>query len=215
MNGSLILIAKEPAPGRAKTRLCPPCTPPQAAALARASLLDTLAVLARTPARRRVLAFDGEGGERWLPRGFELIAQRGDGLARRLAAAFEDVDGPALLVGMDTPQLTSALLLSGLQALTRPGVDAVLGPAHDGGYWSIGLRAPCAEAFAGVPMSVEGTCAAQREALLRCGLATHELPALRDVDTIADAREVARLAPWSRFAAALRTIETPAGGLAA
>jgi uncharacterized protein len=215
MSAALILIAKEPSPGRVKTRLCPPCTPSQAAALARAALLDSIAVLSRTPAARRVLVFDGDGGERWCPRGFELIQQRGHGLAERLAAAFEDVGGPALLVGMDTPQLTSALLLSGLGALSRPGVDAVLGPALDGGYWSIGLRTPCAQAFAGVPMSVAETCDAQRDALRRCKLPTLELPALRDIDTIADARAVAKLAPWSRFAAALASIEEASTGLAA
>ena len=73
-------------------------------------------MVARTPATRRVLVFDGDG-ERWLPPGFELIPQRGDGLAERLAAAFEDVGEPALLVGMDTPQLTPELLRRGDRAL--------------------------------------------------------------------------------------------------
>ena len=66
--------------------------------------------------------------------------QRGDGLAERLAAAFADAGGPAFLVGMDTPQVTPALLAPGCAALER--ADAVFGPALDGGYWAIGLRAP-------------------------------------------------------------------------
>src|SRR5437764_2346559 len=98
---ALLVLAKEPLPGRAKTRLTPPYTPWQAAELAGASLLDTLDAVARTPAARRVLVFDGDG-RRWRPPGFELIEQRGAGLAERLAAAFSEVDGPALLVGMDT-----------------------------------------------------------------------------------------------------------------
>src|ERR1700739_476099 len=115
-SAALLVIAKEPLPGRAKTRLSPPCTPEQAAWLAASALRDTLDVVGRTPVARRVLVFEGDG-ERWRPPGFELLQQRGDGLADRLAAAFEDVDGPALLVGMDTPQLTPELLMDGLDAL--------------------------------------------------------------------------------------------------
>jgi hypothetical protein len=202
---TLLVIAKEPAPGRVKTRLCPPCSRGQAAALAAAALRDTLDVVARTPAVRRVLVFDGHRGERWCPPGFELIPQRGGGLAERLACAFVDVGEPALLVGMDTPQLTRALLVDGIDALARPDVDAVLGPAEDGGYWSVGLkRAQAAAAvFAGIPMSEPWTCAAQRARLDRLGLRTHEQRRLRDVDTIEDAWAVARRAPRSWFAAEL------------
>jgi glycosyltransferase A (GT-A) superfamily protein (DUF2064 family) len=105
---ALLVIAKEPIAGRAKTRLTPPCTAEQAAALAAAALHDTLKTVARTPAARRVLVFEGDP-TRWLPRSFEHIPQSGDGLAERLVNAFEDVAQPALLVGMDTPQLTPAL----------------------------------------------------------------------------------------------------------
>ena len=153
---ALIVIAKEPVPGRAKTRLSPPCTPTQAAALARAALLDTLDVVGRTPAERRVLVFDGDPRQ-FRRRGLEVIRQRGAGLGERLAAAFEDVAGPALLVGMDTPQLTPRLLLDGVRALSTPTVDAVLGRAADGGYWSIGFKRHAASAFAGVPMSCSNT----------------------------------------------------------
>ena len=76
---ALLVIAKQPVPGRVKTRLCPPCTPDQAAALAEASLLDTLAAVAATPASRRVLVFEGDP-EPWCPAGFDTFAQRGDGL---------------------------------------------------------------------------------------------------------------------------------------
>jgi hypothetical protein len=213
---ALLVIAKAPLPGYAKTRLCPPCTAEQAAALAQAALLDTLAVLARTPATRRVLVFEDAGlagaARSWRPPGFELIAQRGEGLAERLAAAFEDVAQPALLVGMDTPQLTVELLLEGIAALSRPDVDAVLGPALDGGYWSVGLQRPSREVFAGVPMSESFTCSAQRTRIRQLGLRLHEQPPLLDVDTIDAARAVARLAPDTRFAAALAGIDgTPAG----
>jgi rSAM/selenodomain-associated transferase 1 len=198
MGATLIVIAKAPVPGRVKTRLCPPCTPRQAAALAEAALRDTLDAALRSRAARRVLALDGAPGP-WLPPGFEVLPQRGDGLAERLANAFADAGGPAFLVGMDTPQLTPQLLDAGLEACA----DAVLGLTYDGGYWGIGLRAPDRAVFAGVPMSAAVTGAFQRARLEQLGLATARLPALRDVDTIADAEAVARAAPHTRFAAAL------------
>jgi uncharacterized protein len=205
---ALVVIAKSPAPGRVKTRLTPPCSPQQAAHLAGAALGDTLtaAALARR-ATRRVLVLDGAPGG-WVPRGFEVMAQRGDGLAARLAAAFEDVGGPAFLVGMDTPQVTPQLLDAGLAALD--GADAAFGAALDGGYWGIGLRRADPAAFRGVPMSEATTGLAQRARLAALGLRTAVLPPLRDVDTIADARAVAADAPATRFAATLATIERAA-----
>jgi uncharacterized protein len=201
---ALLVIAKEPIAGHAKTRMCPPCTPEQAARLAAAALGDTLRTVARTPAARRVLVFEGDA-RRWTPSGFEHVAQRGAGLAERLASAFIDVGAPALLVGMDTPQLTPGLLLDGLAALTRPDVDAVLGPATDGGYWSIGLADPtlAERVFAGIPMSEPATCAVQRERLRMLGLRIHEQPPLTDIDTFADAQTVAALAPGTAFARVL------------
>jgi rSAM/selenodomain-associated transferase 1 len=202
---SLIVIAKEPVPGRCKTRLCPPLTPGEAAAVAEAALADTLATVAATPAGRHVLVLDGRPGA-WLPPGFEVFGQSRGGLDRRLAAAFDGVGGPALLVGMDTPQLTPRLLGDGIRALAGERCDAVLGPAADGGYWAIGLRRPRPEVFIGVPMSTERTAAAQRRRLEGLGLRRRELPELRDVDTFEDARAVAALAPRSRFAATLERV---------
>jgi uncharacterized protein len=205
---SLIVIAKAPVAGRVKTRLTPPFTPEQAAGLAAAALVDTLAAGTRAwRAERRVLVLDGEPGA-WVPDGFEVLPQRGDGLAERLAAAFDDVGGPAFLVGMDTPQVTPALLEAGLDAVLSGG--AALGAALDGGYWGIGLREADARAFDGVPMSEDNTGAVQRARLAILGLRTAILPPLRDIDTIADARAVAREAPDGRFAAALAEVEPEA-----
>lgn len=202
---ALLVIAKDPLPGRAKTRLTPPCSPADAAKLAEAALLDTLDVVSRTPAARKVLVLDG-AAERWRRYGFEVIPQRGAEFSQRLAAAFSDVSGPALLVGMDTPQLTPELLLDGLRALSRPDVDAVLGRALDGGYWSVGLAGKATEVFSGVPMSTDTTWMFQRRRMHELGLRIHEQPALRDVDTIEDARAVARQAPGTLFAGALAAI---------
>jgi uncharacterized protein len=198
---TVIVIAKAPQPGRSKTRLSPPLTLDAAARLAEASLRDTLSCVARVPAVRRVVALEGDPGP-WLPRGFELVPQRGAGLDQRLAAAFEDVGGPAVLIGMDTPQLHPALLGHALAELER--ADAVLGPALDGGYWSIGLREPRRELLDGVPMSSHDTCRAQLARLAEHGLSVTQLPPLRDVDLFDDARAVARLVPRSHFATALR-----------
>ena len=198
MGPTLIVIAKAPVAGRVKTRLCPPCTPAQAAALAAAALRDTLAAASRCSAARRVIALDGAMR---LPPGFEVVPQRGAGLAERLAAAFADVGGPAFLIGMDTPQVTPRLLDAGLAASAYG--DAALGGALDGGYWGIGLRRPHPAVFRGVPMSARDTAAVQRARLAELGLAPAILPPLRDVDTIADARAVAHAAPDTHFAAAL------------
>ena len=200
---ALVVIAKAPVVGRSKTRLCPPCSPLQAAALAEAALRDTLAAVAEASAARPVVVLEGERGP-WLPEGFEVFGQRGAGLGERLAGAFEDIGAPAFVVAMDTPQLTAALLGEALERLAARGIGAALAPTSDGGYWGIGLRRPHRAAFEGVPMSSRLTFAAQARRLRALGLRTAMLPALTDVDTIGDARAVARAAPSTRFAAALR-----------
>jgi rSAM/selenodomain-associated transferase 1 len=199
----VIVLAKAPAPGRVKTRLCPPCDPEQAARLAEAALVDTLRAVAGTRCTRRVLVLDGAPGP-WLPAGFDVLPQRGGGLDERLAHAFEDVGSGGVLVGMDTPQLTPARLTASLRALDAPGVDAVLGPSLDGGWWGIGLRAPDPAVFLDVPMSTAYTGAAQRARLRSLGLRVAHLPRLRDVDDFDDALAVAHIAPAGAFAATLR-----------
>ncbi len=194
---TLLVIAKEPRPGRVKTRLTPPFTPREAASLAEASLADTLDVVAATPADRRVLVLDGEPGP-WLPAGFEVVRQCAGGLDERLADAFARCAGPALLIGMDTPQVTPELL-----TVDFAEGDAWFGPAEDGGFWALGLADPSPALLRGVPMSTPQTGAVQRERLVLAGLRVRDLPRLRDVDTAADAEAVAALAPHGRFAARL------------
>ncbi|MEW2129076.1 DUF2064 domain-containing protein [Streptomyces sp. NPDC005435] len=194
---TLLVIAKEPRPGRVKTRLTPPFSPAQAAALAEAALADTLRAVAAAPAVRRLLVLDGRPGP-WLPDGFEVVPQCAGGLDERLADAFARCTGPALLIGMDTPQVTPALLTADFA-----GCDALFGPAEDGGFWALGLARPDPALLRGVPMSVPETGAAQRERLADAGLRVRDLPRLRDVDTVADARAVAALVPHGAFAARL------------
>lgn len=199
IDATVLVLAKAPQPGRVKTRLCPPCTPEQAADIAAAALADTLDTVAAVPARRRVLVIDGPI-ESFVPAGFEIVPQVGGGLGERLAAAFAAAKGPAFLVGMDTPQVPSSTLRDALARLDEPGVDAALGLATDGGWWGLGLAGPVPSAFEGVPMSSSRTGASQLARLGNLGLRTHFLPELRDVDHFADALEVAIQAPTSRFA---------------
>lgn len=200
---TLIVIAKEPVAGRVKTRLQTEFTPAEAAALARASLSDTLAAVRSTAVRRHVLALDGRPGP-WLPSGFQVVAQRGEGLAERLVSAFEDAyaGAPMLLVGMDTPQLTSELL-----SVDWGEHDAVLGMTEDGGYWCLGLREPDRRALVGVPMSTDHTGADQLTRLRLLGYNVLLLPKLRDMDTPADAAALAASFPGLRVSRLHRRLQ--------
>lgn len=196
----LIVLAKAPVPGRVKTRLCPPCTPAEAAAIAEAALLDTLDAVRRAGGSRPLLALDGQAPR---PAGFDVVAQTAGGLDQRIAAAFEAAGGPAVLIGMDTPHASPSLLHAAVQALGQPGIDAVLGRAEDGGWWACGLARPDRRVFEGVAMSTAQTGALQHARLHALGLRHAMLPRLRDVDTWSDARAVASAAAASRFAAAV------------
>lgn len=204
-----LVLAKAPVAGRVKTRLCPPYTPAQAATLAGAALADTLRAVARSAAGHRALVLDGLP-ELVMADGFEIIPQSPGGLDERIAAAFAAYGASRMaqiLVGMDTPQLTASLLDQAMVTLLAPDVDAVIGPADDGGYWVVGVRCPNPDVFIGVPMSRPWTYCAQRARLKRLGLRVVTLPSLRDVDNALDAQAVADLAPSTAFAAALRAME--------
>ncbi len=149
-----LVMAKAPVAGRVKTRLCPPCTHEQAAALAEAALADTLEAVAGCGAHRRIVALDGDPGP-WLPPGLEVIRQRGNGLAERLAHAWTSAAGAGVQLGMDTPQVTAALLDAALGALDATA--AALGHATDGGWWAIALRRPDPNVFLGIPMGTAST----------------------------------------------------------
>jgi len=202
---TVVVIAKETLPGKVKTRLHPPLSLEQAAEVAAAAVQDTLAVVRALPATRRVLLFDGNrtppGSE-----DFDVITLIGGGLDERLGAMFDAMTGPTLLVGMDTPQATPEHLAP---VFDDPDRDAWFGPADDGGFWSLYLREPDGALLRGVPMSQDDTGAVQLARLTGAGLSVGTLPGLLDVDTVADAEQVAATAPDSRFAAAFRA-EAPA-----
>jgi glycosyltransferase A (GT-A) superfamily protein (DUF2064 family) len=207
-----LVVAKAPVPGLAKTRLGDVIGMAAAAEVAAAALLDTLAAGedAFGPGRRHV-ALTGDltravrGPEvATRLRGWSVFDQVGGSLAERLVAAHAEVGrrtGAATVqIGMDTPQVTGRRLQEVAAALDDH--PAVLGPAPDGGWWVLALRNPAdAQALAEVPTSTHETAARTIDALRRRGLAVDVVAGLRDVDTVDDARAVAREVPRSRFAA--------------
>ncbi len=201
----LMVIAKAPVAGRSKTRLCPPCSPEQAAELAEAALVDTLDAVSRTDCGGRTIVLEGAPGD-WLPEGFDIIPQVEGGLDDRLAGAFSQIGGPALLIGMDTPQVDPGLLEDSLSRMDGSD-DAVLGLCPDGGYWAIGMNEFHPGAFDRVPMSTERTGEIQLERLRELGLSVGMLPEVGDIDYFEDARRVAREFPDSAFGDAVRRME--------
>jgi uncharacterized protein len=213
----VVVIAKEPVPGRVKTRLTPPFTPAGAAALAEAALTDTLAAVAGTAVARRVLALDGRPG-RWLPPGFDVIGQRGAGLDERIAWALDDAQltlaVPLVLIGMDTPQVTPALLAAAAEPLVSDTADATFGMAEDGGFWVLGLRKADPHLVLGVPMSQPDTGAWQLARLEQAGLRVCRLPELIDVDTVSEAERIAAATPGSAFARCMAGLRDDAAQVA-
>ncbi len=153
---TVLTVAKAPIAGRVKTRLCPPLSPVQAADAAAAALLDTLGAAAGCRSRSMVaLHGDPEAAQRpqAVRRALALhtvIPQRGNGFAARLVAAHADAgaDGPVLQIGMDTPQVSTAMLTEAALSLLRltPMRSWVWHPMGAGGRWGCGrkpTRASC------------------------------------------------------------------------
>ncbi len=204
----LRVLAKTPLPGRVKTRLCPPLSSRQAALVAAAALADTLEAVAATPAASRTLVLEGAW---WpgVPAGFQVVHQVQGTHAERIAAAFPVGEGPALLIGMDTPQVSAELLAAATRSLMADGSEAVLGQAADGGWWALGMRAPDPGVVRDVPTSTPDTGRLQAARLRAAGWRVRRLPVLRDVDTVEDAYAVARACPSGRFAAAFAATVRP------
>ena len=214
---SVLVIAKAPVPGLAKTRLAAALGDSAAADIAAAALLDTLDATAATPVTHRVVAMTGDLSRacradeiRDRLAAFTVIEQHGDGFADRLANAHADAAAighqPVLQIGMDTPQVRSELLADcARQLLTVP---AVLGMARDGGWWVLGVGdAATAGCVRDVPMSQADTGAVTLAALQRSGISVRLVRELSDVDTIDDIAPVrAACAPSSRFAQATQGI---------
>lgn len=221
---AVLVVAKAPVPGLAKTRLAATLGDEAAADIAAAALLDTLDAVASAPVAVRIVAMTGElaAASRSAELDFRLstfavIHQRGVDFAERLVHAHADaaeVAGglPVVQIGMDTPQVSTDLLTECAAALLS--TDAVLGMARDGGWWVLGITDPrSAECLRDVPMSTAETGAVTLAALRNTGVDVELVSELADVDTVDDVEVVRRACPLdSRFSQLTLAVEVGRAG---
>ncbi len=198
---AIAVMAKASAPGRTKTRLVPPLTPDQAAAFNTAFLQDIAANLlaaAREAPIAGYMAYGPPGSagffrrrlpadigllEVWLPNFGDCLYQA----IRDLLARGHDA---AVVLNADSPTLPTALLVETADWLARPGDRAVLGPAADGGYYLLGLKAPHRRLFDDIDWSTERVAGQTLARAREIGLDVHILPAWYDVDDQAALRQL-------------------------
>ncbi len=200
MNVALVIMVKHPAPGRVKTRLCPPLTPDQAAELYRCFLLDKMAQVRRVPAAAPYLAFtpvEAEGFFATLAAGkFALVPQEGEDLGERLGRLSTRLllagHPGVVVIDSDTPSLPDAYLAQAFERMTDDGTDALFGPAEDGGYYLVGLRRPAPGLFQGIRWSTSVVLEQTLARTAAAGLRVRLLPPWYDVDTGADLERLRR-----------------------
>jgi alpha-1,6-mannosyltransferase len=190
---ALAVMAKAPRAGKVKTRLAPPLTFEQSAAINICFLRDTTeniaavavsdkaaGVISYTPVGDEVL-FDG-----LLPADFVLIPQRGDGFGERLLGTTEDLlgcgYGSVCLIDSDSPTVPAAAFEQAVTELQKEGDRIVLGPSHDGGYYLIGLKRAHTELFANITWSTSVVFAETVAAAEGAGIEVVVLPLWYDVD---------------------------------
>ena len=195
-SNALLVVAKRPAPGRTKTRLTPPLSPEQAAALYECFLRDTLDLVRRLPDVAPAIAYlpaEERAYFEALAPDFELLLQEGDDLGERLdnaltrllVAGYQQV----AIMNSDGPTLPPACLTGAFDALAG-GADIVLGPCDDGGYYLIGLKQPAPRLLREVRMSTPDVLADTIAIAAEEGLTVELLPTWYDVD---DAESLERL----------------------
>ncbi len=187
---ALAVMAKAPRPGKVKTRLSPPLTLEQTAALNVRFLRDTTANLSSINGAAGLISYTPVGDEALfaglLPENFALVPQRGDTFGERLLAAAEDIlaigYGSVCLIDSDSPTVPAEAFQQAVDALTRPGDRIVLGPSHDGGYYLIGMKQAHREPFERISWSTGTVCAETVERCRAAGLEVNLLPTWYDVD---------------------------------
>jgi rSAM/selenodomain-associated transferase 1 len=193
-------MAKQPVAGRTKTRLSPPLSPIEAADLYTCLLLDTLEVVRGAGGQLRLTPFiavypaQGQRELQAMAPDFHLVAQKGHNLSERLSGALLAVQkrgyDQVTAINSDSPALPAAFLLQAYRELEDPGIDVVLGPCDDGGYYLIGWKRPYPNLVRDVTMSTP-TVLADTVALAQdAGLQVAMLPPWYDVD---DAAGLSRL----------------------
>ena len=190
-------MAKQPAPGRTKTRLVPPLSAAEAAELYHCFLLDKVAQMRQVPLADLAVAYWPAEGHSFFTQmvpDFVLLPQQGASLSQRLAhvfrLAFDQGYTQVIAIDGDTPTLPADYLGQGFAALNEPAVDVVVGPCEDGGYYAIGMKAPHLALFQ-VTMSTPHVLADTLARAAEVGLRVKQLASWHDVDTPAD---LARLA---------------------
>jgi rSAM/selenodomain-associated transferase 1 len=199
----MAIMAKASVPGRTKTRLAPPLTFEQAAALNTAFLQDAAGNLllagSYTPIAGYV-AFAPAGTEKFfhgtLPPDIGLIdaclPNLGDCLLRTIEEIFARGHASAVVLNSDSPTLPTALLVEAADALASPGERAVLGPCTDGGYYLLGLKTPHRRLFEEITWSTEHVAAQTLEQARELKLEMHTLPPWYDVDDVEGLRRIQR-----------------------
>ncbi len=201
-DSALIIFAKAPIPGQVKTRLCPPLTPDEAATLHGSFVLDTLerskaAVTKLRLPMDRYLACAPDASHVFFKimeerHGVRVLDQVGENLGARMTQIFTSIFAggykQVLIIGTDVPSLPLTHYQQALVLLTTH--DLVLGPAHDGGYYLIGLTRAIPDLFAGIPWSTDQVLALTKQKARALGLKTALLPEWCDIDTIEDLRSL-------------------------
>lgn len=187
----LLVVAKQPAPGQTKTRLCPPLNPPQAAELYDCFLRDTLDAMRKISGVRLVIGFLPEAAEGYfqqLAPDMELVCQRGASLGERLdhllTEALASGSKRAVVMDSDSPTLPVDYISQAFDQLAD--ADVVLGPTRDGGYYLIGMKQPQPHLLRQVEMSTPRVLADTLALAEASGLSVALLPTWYDIDTIAD-----------------------------
>jgi rSAM/selenodomain-associated transferase 1 len=199
---ALAIMAKVPRPGKVKTRLAPPLTLEQSAALNTCFLRDTTANIAAVAAQGNASGIicytpvgDEEAFDGLLPDGFSLIAQRGDGFGERLHCAVTDLlacgFGAVCLIDSDSPTLPQSALDEAVRRLAEPGDRMVLGGSDDGGYYLIGLKTAHSTVFDRITWSTASVYRETMERAHEAALEAVELPLWYDVDDGATLRILA------------------------
>jgi rSAM/selenodomain-associated transferase 1 len=188
---TLLVVAKKPAPGQTKTRLCPPLTPIQAADLYGCFLRDTLDAMRKVPGVQRVIGYLPEDARDYFHRlapDMALTRQRGTSLGESLDELLTEVltNGAkrAVVMDSDSPTLPVAYLCRAFELLTE--TDVVLGPTTEGGYYLIGVKQPQPDLLRQVKMSTSHVLADTLALAEAMELSVSLLPTWYDVDTIAD-----------------------------
>ena len=179
----IIIFVKAPRPGFVKTRLAAAIGNEAACGAYRQLAETVLAHLAPLP--RLELRFTPDDAEdeitHWLSDGWTAHPQGEGDLGERMHRAFTEAKGPAIIIGSDCPQVELSDLRTA--AKTLQARDAVIGPATDGGYWLIGLNAPCPALFENIKWSTSDVLPKTLEKANEAGLSVQLLRELTDVDT--------------------------------